>query len=111
MQSVSITGLKKKARHRMADEKENCIEWVNGQDTISVTLSQGRYISKVKKLAGKYPDLVQILHENKDGSIFAHLPLKSLKLSIIPPKELGQEEKERLAKQLRKNKIKESEEK
>ena len=67
----------------MAELKENCIEWLNGQDTISVTLSQGRYINKVKKLAKKHPDLVQILAENKDGSIFAHLPLKALKLNII----------------------------
>lgn len=84
----------------MADFKENCIEWLNGQDTISVTLSQGRYISKVRKLAKKYPDLVQILAENDDGSIFAHMPLKSLKLNIISPKELGNDEKEKLVERL-----------
>lgn len=84
----------------MADLKENCIEWLNGQDTISVTLSQGRYISKVRKLAEKYPDLVQILKENDDGSIFAHMPLKSLKLNIISPKELGSDEKEKLVERL-----------
>ena len=84
----------------MADFKENCIEWLNGQDTMSVTLSQGRYISKVRKLAKKYPDLVQILAENNDGSIFAHMPLKSLKLNIISPKELGDDEKEKLVKRL-----------
>lgn len=84
----------------MADFKENCIEWLNGQDTISVTLSQGRYISKVRKLAEKYPDLVQILAENNDGSIFAHMPLKSLKLNIISPKELGDDEKEKLVERL-----------
>ena len=84
----------------MADYRENCIEWLNGQDTISVTLSQGRYISKVRKLAEKYPNSVQILSENDDGSIFAHMPLKSLKLNIVPPKELGNEEKEKLIKRL-----------
>ena len=35
--------------------KENVIEWINGQDTISVTLHQGRYITKVEKLAKKFP--------------------------------------------------------
>ena len=84
----------------MADYRENCIEWLNGQDTISVTLSQGRYISKVRKLAKKYPDLVQILAENDDGSIFAHMPIKSLKLNIISPKELGNDEKEKLVERL-----------
>lgn len=67
----------------MAELRENCIEWLNGQDVISVTLSQKRLVSKVKKMAEKHPDLVTILAENADGSIFAHLPLKALKLSII----------------------------
>lgn len=62
---------------------ENSIEWLTGQDTISCTLSQKRLINKVRKLAKKYPDMVQIIAENEDGSIFAHLPLKALKLNII----------------------------
>lgn len=67
----------------MAELRENCIEWLNGQNVVSVTLSQKRLVSKVKKMAEKYPDLVTILAENEDGSIFAHLPLKAVKLSII----------------------------
>lgn len=67
----------------MTDVRENVIEWLNGEDTITATLNQVRYINKVKKLAIKYPDLVQILVENKDGSIVAHLPLKALKFNII----------------------------
>lgn len=90
----------------MADVKENVIEWLNGDDTISVTLSQVKYISKVKKLAEKYPEKVQILAENDDGSIFAHLPLKSLKLSVIIPRELGEDEKEKLRDQLKKARVK-----
>ena len=91
----------------MAELKENCIEWLNGQDTISVTLSQGKYINKVKKLAKKHPDLVKILAENEDGSIFAHLPLKALKLNIIS-NSLTEEQREERADRLKK--IKESEE-
>lgn len=67
----------------MAELRENCIEWLNGQSVVSVTLSQKRLVSKVKKMAEKHPDLVTILAENEDGSIFAHLPLKAVKLSII----------------------------
>ena len=33
--------------------RENVIEWYNGQDRVTVTLSQGRLINKVKKLADK----------------------------------------------------------
>lgn len=74
--------------------KENCIEWLNGQDTISVTLNQQRFISKVKKLSKKYPNLVQIEAVNSDGSIFAHLPLKALKLNIISRNVEGFQNKE-----------------
>lgn len=78
----------------MADARENCIEWINGEKIIHVTLSQKRLISKVEKMAVKHPNLVQILERNSDGSIFAHLPLKALKLSIIIPRENASEEEE-----------------
>lgn len=82
--------------------RENCIEWISGDDEISVTFSQLKYINKVKKLAEKYPDLVEIKAENSDGSIFAKLPLKSLKLNIIPHREMDEEHKRKLLDGLRK---------
>ena len=45
--------------------RENCIEWLNGQDRVTVTLSQGRLINKVKKLSEKYKE-VEIVKENAD---------------------------------------------
>lgn len=70
----------------MADLKENVIEWFTGDDRITVTLTQKRYINKVKTLAKRFENEVDFL-ENPDGSIIAHLPLKALKLSIIKPTE------------------------
>lgn len=67
----------------MAELKDNAIQWYTGEDFVSVTLSQRKYINKVRKMADKWPELVQILYENADGSIFARLPLKAVKLSII----------------------------
>lgn len=86
----------------MAEFKENVIEWLNGQDHIGVTFNQRKFISKVKKLAEKYPDQVTILAENEDGSITANLPLKALKLSIIPARELGEDQKEIMRNRLKK---------
>jgi hypothetical protein len=51
--------------------KENAIEWLNGQDRVTVTLSQGRYINKVKKLAETHKE-VEIVKENEDGTLLAH---------------------------------------
>lgn len=75
--------------------QENAIEWIKNSEVATVTFSQGRYISKIKKLAEKYPDKVQIRHENKDGSIVAHIPVKAIKINIIEGRELTEEEKER----------------
>ena len=66
----------------MKDFRENIIEWITGEDKIYLTLTQTKYINKVKKLAKTHVNEVEIV-ENKDGSIFATLPLKALKLSII----------------------------
>ena len=77
--------------------KENNIEWLNGQQTVTVTLSQGRFINKVKKLAEQRED-VQIVAENSDGSICAHLPLKFIKISA--PRQLTEEQKEQARERL-----------
>ena len=77
--------------------KENNIEWLNGQNTVTVTLSQGKFINKVKKLAENHKD-VEIVAENSDGSIFAHLPLKFIKISA--PRQMTEEQKEQARKRL-----------
>ena len=53
---------------------ENVIEFLRNSETASVTLSQKRYITKLRKLAKKYPEQAQILAENPDGTIFARIP-------------------------------------
>lgn len=74
---------------------ENVISWIRNAEMATVSFSQGRYVSKIKKLAEKYPDKVQVISENKDGSILAHIPVKAIKISIIEGRELTEEEKER----------------
>lgn len=71
--------------------RENAIEWLNGQDRVTVTLSQGRLINKVKKLAEKYKE-VEIVRENEDGTLLAHLPLKFIKISA--PRQITEEQRE-----------------
>ena len=65
-----------------SDVPENVIEWLTGQDRIALTLSQKRFINKVQKLKQKYPDQVDIIAENDDGSIYATMPLSALRLTI-----------------------------
>lgn len=75
------------------DFKENSIEWITGDNTMSVTLTSQRHITRIRKLAERKPDEVKIV-TNKDGSIYATLPLSYLKFN--PPKDLTEEQKEKL---------------
>lgn len=77
--------------------QENVIEWLRNSETATVTFTQGRYITKIRKLAEKYPDKVQITAENKDGSIVAHIPVKAIKINIIKGRELTEDEKKVMA--------------
>ena len=62
---------------------ENVIEWIRDQERAAVSLSQKRTISRVRKLAKDHPGKCQIVAENKDGSICAHIPVSWVKIS--PP--------------------------
>ena len=80
--------------------QENVVEFLKDEKVATVTFSQGRYISKIRKLAQSHPDKVQITHENDDGSIVAHIPVSYV--VIRSPRELTEEQKQEMAKRLRK---------
>lgn len=88
-------------RENINSNNENNIEFLTNAETATCSFSQGRYVSRMKKLAEKYPDDVQITAENKDGSIVAHFPVKWVKIN--PPKQLSEETREKLAEQGRRN--------
>ncbi|WP_434309225.1 hypothetical protein [Hominifimenecus sp. rT4P-3] len=60
---------------------ENVIEWIRDQTRATVSLSQKRTIGRVRKLAKEHPEKCQIVAENKDGSICAHIPVSWVKIS------------------------------
>lgn len=63
--------------------RENAIEWYTGSKTVTVSLTQKKFINKVKKLCDKYPTEARILAQNDDGSIYARIPLSALHLYKI----------------------------
>lgn len=81
--------------------KENAIEWLTGQNVITLSLTQERMINKVRKLKQKFPKEVKI-RTNEDGSIYAKIPLSYLKLNHAERevKELTDEEKSEIRKRL-----------
>lgn len=81
-----------------AGYSENVIEWIKDEKWATLTLSQRRTISRVKKLAAQYPEQCQVVAENKDGSICAHIPVSWVKIS--PPRELSEEQRQQIAERL-----------
>lgn len=78
----------------MADSmNENVIEFLRDSKTATVTLCQGRYISRIKAYAEKYPDECQILFENADGSILAHVPTRWVHITRHSGHEFSEEQK------------------
>ena len=83
-------------------ENENVIEWITNDKTVTVTLSQRKYITKVRKLAEKFPDEVEFLYENKDGSVLVKLPLRAIKINLTEKRELTEEQLEDLRERMKK---------
>lgn len=65
----------------MAELKENHIEWYSGAETMTLSLTQTKYINRVRRMLEKYPETGCILAENQDGSILAHISLRALHLT------------------------------
>lgn len=82
--------------------RENAIEFLRNAEMATVNFSQGRYITKVKRLAEKFPEECKIVAENKDGSIVAHIPVKWVHISRHEERELTEEQKIAGAERLRK---------
>ena len=78
----------------MDDFRENVLEFVNNSKTATVTFGQGRYITKIRKLSRERPEECQIVHENRDGTIVAHIPVKWIK--ITPTRIMTEEQREKL---------------
>lgn len=71
---------------------ENVIEFIKDRDRATVSFSQGRYVSRIKKLAAEHPGKCEIVAENKDGSICAHVPVAWVRIS--PPAVRSEEQRE-----------------
>lgn len=74
---------------------ENCIEWIKGSEFAGVTASEIAFKNQILELAKKRPEDVKIIAMNNDGSIYAHVPRKYVKLRA--PRILTEEQRAELA--------------
>lgn len=86
----------------MDDVKENAIEWLSGQDLVTVTAYRGRIQNRILKLAETYPEetWVKIPPERNNGFMVAQIPLAWIKIG--PPRrvELTEERRAEMAERL-----------
>lgn len=80
---------------------ENVIEFLENQEVATCTFSQGRYKTRIKKLAADHPQECQIVAENEDGTLVAHIPVEWIRIN--PGMELTGEQREKRAEQARRN--------
>lgn len=73
---------------------ENVFEFRRNQKVMTCTISQRRFITKVKKIAQKHPDEVKIVAENDDGSIVVKMPVRALHI-WLPKKRVYTEEQQK----------------
>lgn len=79
---------------------ENTIEFTTGSKRATVAFSQGRYKTRIKQLAKGHPEECEIIAENQDGSLCAHIPVKWIRIN--PGNEISAEHKDKLRENLRK---------
>lgn len=79
---------------------ENALEWLVGDESVTVTLYRGRLQNRILRLAEEHPDEVAVVcrPEENNGFLFAHIPLKWLR--IQPPKQMSEEQRERAKERL-----------
>ena len=78
---------------------ENVIEFILNESRATVTFTQGRYKSRIRELAKRFPDECEIVAENADGSLCAHIPVAWVRIN--PPAQLTEEQREARAERAR----------
>ena len=70
---------------------ENVIEFLRDEKRATVTFSQLRFKTRIRKLAESHPEECQIVSENKDGTICAHVPVSWVKIN--PERNFSEEQR------------------
>lgn len=83
----------------MADYRENAIEFYENDKRATFSFTQGRFKTRIEKLAEQYPDECEICAKNPDGSWYGHIPTKWIRIN--PPRELSEEQKQDMSERMK----------
>lgn len=85
----------------MEKNNENAVEFFNYDKTCTVSFTNQRFCNKMKKIYEKHPEQFERFEINPDGSVYARMPLKWLKISVPRTVNMTDEEKQKIADRLR----------
>ena len=80
---------------------ENCIEWISGSHTATLTFTNRKHINRIKKLYESHKDDFKYFYENSDGSICCKIPLKWIKVNPGGNREYTEEQRAAMAERMR----------
>lgn len=78
---------------------ENVIEFLKDGKIATLSLSQGRYKTRIRELAQSHPEECEIVAENKDGSMCAHVPVAWIRIN--PSMNLTDEQRNTLSERMK----------
>lgn len=82
--------------------RENCIEWIEGDERVTVTTYHRKFINKLKAISKENPEDVEIIAENEDGSICAHVSINCIGISPKRKYNLSDERRQQLRENFKK---------
>lgn len=74
--------------------RENAIEFITGDKTATVSLSSKKHVNRILRLVDKYPNEVEILAQNADGTLCAKVPVKWIKFNPPVNREITEEQRQ-----------------
>lgn len=80
----------------MPEVFETAVEHMSGDDYITYTVAERKWLNKLLRQMEQYPDLVDVRATNPDGSMVVRLPYSWFK-APAPPKQINMTEEQRRA--------------
>lgn len=82
---------------------ETSVERIQGEEYCTVFTAERKFINQLKEFSTKYPEQVDIIKENEDGSILAHVPSNWFRF-IKPPtkRNFTEEQKQAMVERMKK---------
>lgn len=78
----------------MSDFQENNVQWYTGQKTVTASFTQKKFVTRFRKYLKNKVQGLQIVAQNKDGSICVRFPLSWVKISPPrKPREMTEEQR------------------